>query len=55
MDGYGLNKDKYGNAIEIAHEGVIENLMKKYPSTNLGASGLWVTAKSGTSIWARAE
>lgn len=33
MDGYGLNKDKYGNAIEIAHEGVIENLMKKYPST----------------------
>ena len=47
MDGYGLNKDKYGNAIEIAHEGVIENLMKKYPSTNLGASGLSVGLPDG--------
>ena len=47
MDGYGLNKDKYGNAIEIAHEGVIENLMKKYPSTTLGASGLSVGLPDG--------
>ena len=30
MDGYGLNKDEHGNAIAIAHESVIANLMKKY-------------------------
>ena len=27
MDGYGLNPDKKGNAIEIANEGVIKNLI----------------------------
>ncbi len=47
MDGYGLNKDEHGNAIAIAHEGVIANLMKKYPSTNLGASGLSVGLPDG--------
>ncbi len=47
MDGYGLNKDEKGNAIAIAHEGVISDLMKKYPSTDLGASGLSVGLPDG--------
>ena len=47
MDGYGLNPDKKGNAIEIANEGVIKNLMAKYPSATLGASGLCVGLPDG--------
>ena len=47
MDGYGLNKDTKGNAIAIAHEGVIDKFMKEYPSTNLGASGLSVGLPDG--------
>lgn len=47
MDGYGLNREKNGNAISIANEGVIDDLMKKYPSTTLGASGLSVGLPDG--------
>ena len=47
MDGYGLNPDKKGNAIEIANEGVVKNLMAKYPSATLGASGLCVGLPDG--------
>ncbi len=47
MDGYGLNPDKNGNAIEIANEGVIKNLTAKYPSATLGASGLCVGLPDG--------
>ena len=47
MDGYGLNPDKNGNAIEIANEGVVKGLAAKYPSATLGASGLCVGLPDG--------
>lgn len=47
MDGYGLNPNKNGNAVEIANEGVIKNLIEKYPSATLGASGLSVGLPDG--------
>ena len=47
MDGYGLNNDKNGNAIEIANAGVIKNLEKSYPSTYIGASGMSVGLPDG--------
>lgn len=47
MDGYGERKDANGNAIKIAHEGVIEKYRKDYPSTLLGASGLSVGLPDG--------
>ena len=47
MDGYGLNPDKKGNAIEIANEGVVKELAAKYPSATLGASGLCVGLPDG--------
>ncbi len=47
MDGYGLNKEKVGNAISIANVGVIDSYMKNYPSTTLGASGMSVGLPDG--------
>ena len=47
MDGYALNSEKNGNAIEIANAGIIKNLMKEYPSATLGASGLSVGLPDG--------
>ena len=47
LDGYGLNSEKNGNAIEIANCGVIKNLTEKYPSTLLGASGMSVGLPDG--------
>lgn len=47
MDGYGINPDSFGNAIKIANMGVIDGYMKKYPSTQLGASGLSVGLPDG--------
>ncbi|MBO6263750.1 MAG: 2,3-bisphosphoglycerate-independent phosphoglycerate mutase [Clostridia bacterium] len=47
MDGYALRNEEYGNAIKIENAGVIERLMKEYPSTNLGASGLSVGLPDG--------
>lgn len=47
MDGYALRDGSDGNAIKIANAGVIENLMKKYPSATLGASGLSVGLPDG--------
>lgn len=42
MDGYGIRESADGNAIKIANAGVIEGLSKKYPSTKLQASGMYV-------------
>jgi len=39
MDGYGINTETKGNAIKAANAGVIENFIKNYPNTVLGASG----------------
>ncbi|MBP5307929.1 MAG: 2,3-bisphosphoglycerate-independent phosphoglycerate mutase [Clostridia bacterium] len=47
MDGYGINNDKTGNAIEIAGSRNIKSLMKNYPSSRLGASGLDVGLPDG--------
>ncbi|MBR1868323.1 MAG: 2,3-bisphosphoglycerate-independent phosphoglycerate mutase [Clostridia bacterium] len=47
MDGYALRAESEGNAIKIADVGVIERLMKEYPSTDLGASGLSVGLPDG--------
>ncbi len=47
MDGYGLSTPQYGNAIEIADAGVINSLMKEYPTTLLGASGMCVGLPDG--------
>ena len=47
MDGYGLTTPEFGNAIEIANAGVIDNLMKLYPTTTLGASGMSVGLPDG--------
>ncbi len=47
MDGYGINNSTNGNAIKIANAGVIENYIKTYPSTLLGASGMSVGLPDG--------
>lgn len=47
MDGYGLRNSAEGNAIRLANAGVIENLEKQYPYTQLGASGLSVGLPDG--------
>ena len=47
MDGYGLRDSADGNAIKIANSGVIDGLMKDYPSTELQASGMFVGLPDG--------
>lgn len=47
MDGYALRNEEEGNAIKTANAGVIERLMKEYPSATLGASGLSVGLPDG--------
>lgn len=47
MDGYGVNNEKFGNAITEANVGIIDNLIKEYPSTTLGASGMCVGLPDG--------
>ena len=47
MDGYAYRDSDCGNAIKTANAQVIENLAKKYPSTQLGASGLDVGLPDG--------
>ena len=47
MDGYALRNEKNGNAIKIANAGVVNRLMKEYPSTTLGASGRSVGLPDG--------
>ncbi len=47
MDGYGISKNKKGNAIETAGSPNVKALMDKYPSTLIGASGLDVGLPEG--------
>ncbi len=47
MDGYGINAEVNGNAVKIADAKVIEKLMKEYPTTTLGASGMSVGLPDG--------
>lgn len=47
MDGYGIRKEKYGNAIENAKKPNIDYLLKQYPNILLEASGEDVGLPSG--------
>lgn len=47
MDGYGVNCENKGNAIACANSENVSNLMKKYPSTLIGASGMDVGLPEG--------
>ncbi len=47
MDGYGVNCEKKGNAIACAMSENVNNLMREYPSTLIGASGMDVGLPEG--------
>ncbi len=47
LDGYGLNEDKKGNAVEEAVTPVMDQLMKEYPFVRGNASGMAVGLPEG--------
>lgn len=47
MDGYGYNPSEKGNAIALAKSDNVNRLMKEYPSTYIGASGMDVGLPDG--------
>ena len=47
MDGFGHNKSDYGNAVAAAKKPNLDMLMKKYPYTYIGASGMDVGLPDG--------
>ncbi len=47
MDGFGHNKNDYGNAVVAANTKNLDMLMEKYPFTYIGASGLNVGLPDG--------
>ena len=47
LDGYGLNKNKKGNAIASAHKPELDKIFAEYPSTSLKACGLDVGLPEG--------
>ena len=47
MDGYGVNCEKKGNAIACAMSDNVNRLMKEYPATLIGASGMDVGLPEG--------
>ena len=47
MDGFGINPEVEGNAIKAAGTPYIDYLMKTYPTTQIGASGLCVGLPDG--------
>ncbi|MDO4544743.1 MAG: 2,3-bisphosphoglycerate-independent phosphoglycerate mutase [Bacillota bacterium] len=47
LDGYGINKDRYGNAIAAAHKPKLDEIFRTYPGTTLKASGLAVGLPEG--------
>ena len=47
MDGFGINPEAKGNAIKAAGTPFIDKLMKEYPTTQIGASGLSVGLPDG--------
>ena len=47
LDGFGKNENKNGNAVALAKTPNIDELMKKYPNTELNASGLNVGLPEG--------
>ena len=47
LDGYGLNKEGENNAISAKTSPYVLDLMKKYPTTSLDASGMAVGLPAG--------
>ncbi len=47
MDGYGINPNEYGNAIVADGSKYVNELIKTYPSAQLGASGMSVGLPDG--------
>lgn len=47
MDGFGINKDNYGNAIAAAATPNLDRYFATYPNTTIGASGLDVGLPDG--------
>lgn len=47
MDGYGINPDKKGNAIELEGSPNVKRYEREYPSAQLGASGMSVGLPEG--------
>ncbi|MCM1524809.1 MAG: 2,3-bisphosphoglycerate-independent phosphoglycerate mutase [Ruminococcus sp.] len=47
MDGFGINKDTYGNAIAAANKPNLDKYFREYPNTIIGASGLDVGLPDG--------
>ena len=47
LDGFGINKEKNGNAIAMAKTPTIDKLMKQFPNTIIHASGLDVGLPDG--------
>lgn len=47
LDGFGINKNEYGNAIKLQGTPNLVELSKKYPTTTLEASGLAVGLPAG--------
>ncbi len=47
LDGYGLNKEAYGNAIAAAKKPNLDRIFAQYPSTSLKACGLAVGLPEG--------
>ncbi|HCC34145.1 MAG TPA: 2,3-bisphosphoglycerate-independent phosphoglycerate mutase [Ruminococcaceae bacterium] len=47
MDGFGLNPAQSGNAVKAAKTPCIDALMKEYPNTSIGASGMDVGLPAG--------
>ena len=47
LDGFGINKSSYGNAIKLAHKPVLDRWMEDYPHNQLSASGLSVGLPEG--------
>ena len=47
LDGFGINKESYGNAIDAARPLFYDDLIRAYPNTILGASGLDVGLPDG--------
>lgn len=47
MDGYGINPEKSGNAIEMQGSPIVKKLMSEYPCSLIGASGMDVGLPDG--------
>lgn len=47
LDGYGINKSEFGNAIKAAKTPVMDKLLAVYPHTELEASGEYVGLPKG--------